>query len=239
MPKLPIVFLPVLLVALLPPAHAARTGEQIVQQQCVKCHEAGIDGAPRIGDREAWIPRIRQGLELTVQSAIRGHGKMPARGGMAELTDPEMRAAVVYMFNQEAGRAAGPAAKPQTPDPHRKVVGGTEILLGVIAADALRSRGGDAKMHGGVPRGKDYYHVNITLHDLQSKADIKDAQVEARVATPLRGETRKLEPMTVDQAVSYGSYFRMPGRDAYTITVLIRRPDRPQPIEATFDHRNY
>ena len=39
-----------------------------------------------------------RGLDNVVMSSIRGHGKMPARGGMAELTDAEMRAAVNHML---------------------------------------------------------------------------------------------------------------------------------------------
>ena len=75
-----------------------RTGEQVVKAQCIKCHEAGKGGAPKIGDRDAWIPRLKEGLDSTVRSAINGHGGMPARGGMANLTDAEMRSAVIYLF---------------------------------------------------------------------------------------------------------------------------------------------
>ncbi len=87
-----------------PPA-ADRSGEQIVRTQCFKCHETGVDGAPRIGDRSAWIPRAKQGLDAVVRSAIKGHGGMPPRGGMADLTDPEIRSAIVYMFNQSVAPA--------------------------------------------------------------------------------------------------------------------------------------
>lgn len=79
-----------------PPAE--RTGEQVVKAQCIKCHQAGTGGAPKIGDRDAWIPRLRQGLDLTVRSAIKGHGGMPARGGLPDLTDREVRNAIIYMF---------------------------------------------------------------------------------------------------------------------------------------------
>ncbi len=79
---------------------ADRPGKQIVQAQCVKCHQTGQDGAPKIGDRNAWIPRGANGMDALVRSAINGHGGMPARGGMADLTDAEMRDAVIYMFNQ-------------------------------------------------------------------------------------------------------------------------------------------
>jgi cytochrome c5 len=75
-----------------------RTGEQIVKAQCSKCNQDGKGGAPRIGDRDAWIPRLKTGLDNTVRSAINGHGGMPARGGLANLTDAEVRSAVIYLF---------------------------------------------------------------------------------------------------------------------------------------------
>src|SRR5262245_37413093 len=77
---------------------APRSGEEIVKAQCSKCHASGANGAPKIGDRDAWIPRLKDGLDSTVRSAINGHGGMPARGGMANLTDAEMRSAVIYLF---------------------------------------------------------------------------------------------------------------------------------------------
>ena len=78
-------------------AQAQRSGESIVSTQCAKCHGSGVAGAPKIGDREAWSARVKQGLDPLVRSAIKGHGGMPSRGGMADLTDPEIRDAVIYM----------------------------------------------------------------------------------------------------------------------------------------------
>lgn len=77
-----------------------RTGEEIVKQQCSKCHAEGVGGAPRIGKLDDWIPRLKPGLDVVVRSAINGHGGMPARGGMANLTDAELRSAIVYMFSK-------------------------------------------------------------------------------------------------------------------------------------------
>lgn len=77
-----------------------RTGKQIVEAQCIKCHEKGLGGAPKIGDKAAWAPRMSQGVDNTVRSAIRGHGGMPQRGGMASATDAELRNAILYMFNR-------------------------------------------------------------------------------------------------------------------------------------------
>jgi cytochrome c5 len=83
---------------------AERTGAQVVQAQCAKCHQAGVGGAPKIGDRDAWIPRLKYGLASTVRSAIKGHGGMPARGGLADLTDAEVREAIIYMYHPPSQR---------------------------------------------------------------------------------------------------------------------------------------
>jgi cytochrome c5 len=83
-------------------APRTRSGEQIVQAQCAKCHQTGVGGAPRIGDRSAWIPRLKGGYDPVVRSAINGHGGMPARGGMASLTDAELRSAINYMIGPDA-----------------------------------------------------------------------------------------------------------------------------------------
>jgi cytochrome c5 len=74
--------------------------KQIVKMRCSKCHETGKNGAPKIGDRDDWIPRLKDGLDATVRSAINGHGGMQARGGMPDLTDAEMKDAVTYMINK-------------------------------------------------------------------------------------------------------------------------------------------
>ena len=77
---------------------AERSGAEIAKAQCSKCHQDGKGGAPKIGDRDAWIPHLKDGLDNTVRSAINGHGGMPARGGMPNLTDAELKNAIVYMF---------------------------------------------------------------------------------------------------------------------------------------------
>ncbi|HEU4352061.1 MAG TPA: c-type cytochrome [Burkholderiales bacterium] len=78
---------------------AERGGAQVVKAQCSKCHQDGKGGAPKIGDREAWSKRLNQGIDRAVSSAIHGHGGMPPRGDKADLTDGEVRAAILYMFN--------------------------------------------------------------------------------------------------------------------------------------------
>lgn len=225
-----------------------RTGEEIVQARCIKCHQTGEGGAPKIGDRAAWVPRVKQGLDVVVRSAIKGHGGMPARGGQADLTDAEMRSAVLYMFSE--GSAPPPsAASPTSAGPQvraeglHRVVGETAIDLGVVAAETIRAAhpkpDAESTMHGGIPSGKGYYHVNVSLRDVTSGAAIEDAEVQVRVANPSTGsETKKLEPMAIRNTLNYGNYFRMPAKDPYSITVDIRRPGRPQGVEAKFAFRH-
>ncbi len=221
-----------------------RSGMRIVQAQCTKCHQTGVDGAPKIGDQAAWIPHLKQGLETAVFSAINGHGPMPARGGMADLTDSETRAAIVFMVNQGVTPAPGPSvALAAKPGFNSKVIEGTEIYLGIVSAESLRAEhpkeDAESLMHGGIPSGKGYYHVNISLLDSKTKAEITDAQVSVRITDPVMGgETKKLELMAVNNAISYGNYFRMPSKDPYTITVQIRKPGISRTIEAKFDFKN-
>jgi cytochrome c5 len=92
------------------------TGEQVYGQVCKTCHEGGIAGAHKLGDKAAWGKVIAQGEKLTVQHAIAGIRAMPPRGGNADLTDAEVQRAVAFMVNKagaswkEAPVAAAPAA---------------------------------------------------------------------------------------------------------------------------------
>jgi cytochrome c5 len=90
---------------------ADRSGRQVVEARCVKCHGTGVGGAPVIGDQAAWSQRLRHGLDSTVRSAIQGHGGMAPRGGMAELTDAEIRNAVIYMFRADPPRKTSEKAR--------------------------------------------------------------------------------------------------------------------------------
>lgn len=215
-----------------------RTGKQVVDEQCAKCHAKGEGGAPKIGDREAWTPRLKQGMDTLVMSGIRGHGGMPARGNRADLTDGEIRSAITYMFNPASAAPKGKAkAEPaKGPDPLHKSVEGMEVFLGVVTAETMRARAAaDSAAKAKIPGGKGYFYVSVVLQDSGTKAEIKDAQVEARVANLMSGETRKLEPATVNKRLSYGSYFQMPGKDPYTVTLKVLKAGSAGPVEVKFD----
>lgn len=80
----------------------AKTGAQVYESTCAACHTAGVAGAPKLGDAEAWGPLIDSGLDAMLEIALNGKGAMPARGGNSSLSDLEVERAVVYMAN-EAG----------------------------------------------------------------------------------------------------------------------------------------
>ena len=102
------------LIAEATPASGNMSGQQVFAQVCKTCHEAGIAGAPKIGDKSLWAPRIAEGESTLVQHAINGYqgksGVMPPKGGNPGLTDDEVHRAVVYMADQ-----AGATWKEPTP----------------------------------------------------------------------------------------------------------------------------
>ena len=67
---------------------------------CAACHAAGVAGAPRLGDKAAWAPRIQSGMETLYASALKGKGAMPPKGGNPSLPDADVKAAVDYMVSQ-------------------------------------------------------------------------------------------------------------------------------------------
>jgi cytochrome c5 len=217
-----------------------RTSESIVKSQCAKCHQTGEGGAPKIGDRPAWIPRLKKGLDPLVASAIHGHGPMPARGGLPDLSDQELRGAVIYMFNYGVPDAplAAPVARE---DAHHKLVSGTDIYFGMMRADAIRAAQVQAQKSGAakvdIPAGKGYYHINISLVDNKSQVLVTDAQVNVRTSDGMTTESKPLGLVAANNAVSYGNFFRFSSGNAYNITTEIRRPGVPGTIQANFEFK--
>ena len=87
-----------------------QSGEQVYQAVCKTCHEAGLAGAPKFGDKAAWSARINAGIEALYASAIKGKNAMPPRGGSPDLSDLELERAVVYMANRSGASFREPPA---------------------------------------------------------------------------------------------------------------------------------
>jgi cytochrome c5 len=101
--------------------HGSMSGAQVFAQVCKTCHETGLAGAPKAGDKAAWGPRIAEGEKTLIQHAIGGYqgktGVMPPKGGSTELTDDEVHRAVVYLANQAGAgwKEPAPTATASTP----------------------------------------------------------------------------------------------------------------------------
>jgi cytochrome c5 len=80
-----------------PAAAAAKSGQAIYDATCTACHAAGVAGAPKVGDKAAWAPRIKEGMNVLYANSIKGKNAMPPKGGNPSLSDAEVNAAVDYM----------------------------------------------------------------------------------------------------------------------------------------------
>ncbi|MDR3351518.1 MAG: c-type cytochrome [Zoogloeaceae bacterium] len=76
---------------------AARDGATVYAEVCKTCHETGVTGAPKKGDKGDWEPRIAQGVETLYASALQGKGAMPPKGTAVRFSDEEVKGAVDYM----------------------------------------------------------------------------------------------------------------------------------------------
>ncbi|MEM7003404.1 MAG: c-type cytochrome [Pseudomonadota bacterium] len=79
-----------------PPEHP---GKKIYNRYCFSCHGAGLSGAPKLGDAEAWAPRIAKGNAAMLKTTIEGMGAMPPRGICMACSDEELAEAIAYMVS--------------------------------------------------------------------------------------------------------------------------------------------
>ncbi len=80
------------------PAATVGAGEALYRQACVACHAASVAGSPKFGDKAAWAPRIKTGIDALTASVIKGKGIMPPKGG-STASDTDIRSAVEYMVS--------------------------------------------------------------------------------------------------------------------------------------------
>ena len=75
-------------------------GKAVFREKCIKCHGDIETGAPQLGSLQDWDTRIAAPVDALIQRALKGHGKMPPKGGFEELSDREVSAAVAYIVDQ-------------------------------------------------------------------------------------------------------------------------------------------
>lgn len=86
------------------PAADGGKGADLFKKTCAMCHQTGVAGAPKLGDKADWGPRIAQGQDTLYKHAIEGFngakGMMPPKGGNAALGDDEIKLIVDFMVGQ-------------------------------------------------------------------------------------------------------------------------------------------
>jgi cytochrome c5 len=82
-------------------AIGARDPAEIYNTSCATCHNAGVAGAPVLGDVDAWASLVQErGMEAIYDNAINGIGGMPAMGLCMTCSEEEIKATVDYMIEE-------------------------------------------------------------------------------------------------------------------------------------------
>ncbi len=113
---------------------------------------------------------------------------MPARGGQADLTDAELRSAIVFMMNPGlvAVTAKAGATRAQRGPGLSRGRRHDRLFRGDLRRrdPAQPARSIPEKLYGAPPMGPDQYYVTIALFDANSgTTDLRTPAVRARVST--------------------------------------------------------
>lgn len=162
-------------------ATASSPGEATYNTICAACHAQGIAGAPKTGDAGAWEARIAQGNDTLYKHAIEGYqgqaGVMPAKGGAANLSDDDVKAAVDFMAQAVQGGAAAAAPAPAAAAPEAAAPAaeapavadagakGKEVYDGVCFVCHTPGAAGAPKLGDAAEWGKRVAQGNDVLYD--------------------------------------------------------------------------
>lgn len=75
---------------------SAADGAAVYDKSCKSCHDKGLMGAPKTGDKDKWAPLIKAGQDALDASVAKGKGKMPAQ----KSTPEEIKAANAYIISK-------------------------------------------------------------------------------------------------------------------------------------------
>lgn len=121
-----------------------------------------------------------------------------------------------------------------------KTVDGLTIYIGAIPAEIVKGHPEshpEATMHGGAPSGSHEYHLVVAIFDAKAGTRISDAKVFAHVSSlGLVGPRKALEPMKIEDTVTYGNYFDLPDKGFYTIDLEIKRPTGTIKVGFSYEH---
>jgi cytochrome c5 len=121
-------------------AKVTKGSEEIYKATCAACHDAAVAGAPKIGDKAAWAPRIGVGLEKLAASGTKGKGAMPPKGG-ADISDADFARVVAWLANKSGASFKEPAT-PKTQGAPAAAAPASAAPAPAAAAPAAAAGGG-------------------------------------------------------------------------------------------------
>lgn len=131
-----------------------------------------------------------------------------------------------------------PATAPARHSAQHETADGLEVYIGLLPAPMVQKfpKGSEERrMHGGPGGRGQRYHLVTAIFDSATDQRVERADVRATVAPlGLGGADKRLEPMAVAGAASYGQYFDVPENGRYTVTVTVKRSDQAAPVTARF-----
>jgi cytochrome c5 len=74
---------------------AAADGKAVWDKACAGCHAMM---APKTGDKAAWAPFVKMGVDPVTAAVMKGKGMMPPKGGAA--SEADVKASVEYILSQ-------------------------------------------------------------------------------------------------------------------------------------------
>jgi hypothetical protein len=119
-----------------------------------------------------------------------------------------------------------------------QTVDGHTVYLGVVPAEIVKGHEPghpEREMHGGTPTRRGQYHVMIAIFETATGKRVTDARLVARVSEPgLAPVQKKLEPMEISGAMSFGNYFAMSSAGPYRIKLAIELPATQRKLDTEF-----
>ena len=73
-------------------------GRVAYEAACAKCHETGVDDAPKTGNTQDWVGRSNLWDAVLSEHAQKGYLRMPAKGGSVDTSEYDVDAAAEYML---------------------------------------------------------------------------------------------------------------------------------------------
>lgn len=76
------------------------SNKELYNKYCTLCHSAGVAGAPRLGNKADWTPRIKKGLATLKKHALSGYKAMPAKGTCMECSSKQIVSLIQFMIDK-------------------------------------------------------------------------------------------------------------------------------------------